>query len=214
MAGLRQLRYGSGGFYFASAPPHPPVADARTTGLLMPLRPYALAAFVALAASAALAGCESDVLTVERDIAAPTLTFDLPAAAAAGTVDVVRSVRGFDFDAELENLGLPPEGVESVTVVAVEARLSDPADSLTFAELARGELWLAAPGIDPVLLAELPAEPQGTTSAFAVRDPALDDYLAVGDGELDAIFRVEARETPGDSVAVEIDVTFRVLGGV
>ena len=176
----------------------------------MHLRPYALAAL----AAAACPACESDVLTVEREVVVPTLTFDLPAAAADGTLDVARSVRAFDLGAELDNLGIPPEGVESVTVAAVEARLSDPADSLTFADLARGELWLVATGLDPVLLGEMPAEPEGTTVDFAVLDPALDDYLFVGEGDLDAIFRVEALETPGDGVAVEVDVTFRVVGGV
>ena len=168
---------------------------------------FLLACFLALAT-----GCSSDVLTVERDFTAQTITYGVPPAAADAATDVVRSVQDFGLINQLNSYGIAEDEVESVTVAAVRAQLIDPRDSLTFAEVSRGELWLVSAGLEPVLIAEKPAGADGVTADFLLTEPDLEGYLI--SGSVDAIFRVETTVPPGPDVEVAFDITYRIVGGV
>lgn len=165
-----------------------------------------------LAVAVVASACSSDVLTVERDFTASTVVYELPPSVATETTDIVTSGVDFGLRTELSGYGIAEDELESVTVSGVRALIMDPGDSLTFADLSRGEIWLATAGLEPVLIAEKPAGATGVTADFLLTDPDLEAYLL--GSTLDAIFRVEATAVPGPDVEIAFDITYRVVGGV
>lgn len=175
-------------------------------------------ATLALGFAIALGACESDVLTVEQQYTAPTLVFEVPASAyGTAPVDVVRSGVDLGLEAALADFGIAEGALESATVASVSGRLVAPGDSLiadqlTFDHLTRGELWLAADAVDPALIAELPRDAEGSMTDLELAEPALQQFLR---GEnATAIFRLGLDEAPAPGTTVELDVTYRVVGGV
>ena len=166
-----------------------------------------------LCVALALTACESDLLTVDRDFAAPTLAFEVPARSFGGSADIVMRDYELGLDEALDDFGLARADVESIRLSAASALIDDPSGEFTFADLERGELWLDPPGEEPVLVAFVPEGAAGATVELSLTDLELVGLLG-DDDEVDAILRVEVSDAPGEGVSVALALTFGVVGGV